>query len=181
MGRYIYTYGGRDPGDGEEAQYRRVEGAVNAHDAEHRPPVRVLEYGSDLHAEQRRRIWSVERERGGEREKGSRGAYSGDGRDGGREKVRVERDLDGGGVAAPRPAAAFVARPRRRLVGARPGPGGDLLVRLARRLGGPFRRGYGHRPSLRRPPAATSPLYEKLGRGWGAEARFRPQARAEAA
>lgn len=65
--------GGRDPGDGEEAQYRRVEGAVNAHDAEHRPPVRVLEYGSD----------------------------SGDGRDGGREKVRVERDLDGGGSSEP--------------------------------------------------------------------------------
>ena len=42
------TYGGRDAGEDEEAQDRRVQGAVGADDPEHRPLVGVLEDGADL-------------------------------------------------------------------------------------------------------------------------------------
>ena len=47
-GAYVDTYGGRDAGEDEEAQDRRVQGAVGADYPEHRPLVRVLEDGADL-------------------------------------------------------------------------------------------------------------------------------------
>lgn len=64
--------------------------------------------------------------------------HGGDGGDRGRQQVRVERDLAGARLL--RAPAAALARPRRRLVRAGPGPRGHFLLRLARRLA---RRGQG--------------------------------------
>ena len=73
--------------------------------------------------------------------------YGGDGGDRGGEKVRVERDLAGAGLLH---APTTLARPWRRIVGARPRPRGGLILCLARRLA---RRGQNRQPSARRWPA----------------------------
>lgn len=155
------TYGGRDAGEDEEAQERRVQGAVGADDPEHRPLVGVLEDGADLRsgfvfvskdsAERTRTLGramatNALRHRA-KWENGLRQAHRGDGGDRGREQVRVEGDLPG--LLSTRGPA--LALPGWRLVRAGLGPRGDLLLRLARRLA---RRGQGRlQPPARRRPA----------------------------